>query len=63
MFWPSFVTKRVEMKNLGSEPARGKINSPDTSQGLVIWLFQASLEVDSEFVLKDIIYEIDLAPY
>ena len=53
----------VEMKNLGSEPARGKINSPDTSQGLVIWLFQASLEEDSEFVLKDIIYEIDLAPY
>ena len=57
------MTKRVEMKNLGSEPARGKINSPDTSQGLVFQLFQASFGEDSEFFTKDIIHEIDLAPY
>ena len=57
------MTKRVEMKNLGSEPARGKINPHDTSQGLVFQLFQVSFGEDAEFVTKDIIYEIDLAPY
>ena len=51
------------MKNLGSEPAWGKINPPATSQGLVFQLLQTSFGEDAKFFTRDKIYEIDLAPY